>query len=325
MPDLTTVLYAEPLPEDLQAIVRAALPAGWAFNVVQTKERDELRRRVATADFVIVASTKVDADLLRAAPRLKHVQHQGVGYDNVDVAACRAAGMTVGLTPEGTTIGVAEHTFLLILALYKHLREAEGKLRAGGWPVWELRARSFEIAGKTIGLVGFGRIGRAVAARALAFEARVVYYDPVRAPADAEESLRATYRPLDALLGEADIVSLHLPLSAQTRRVIGARELQLMQRHAVLINTARGPLVDEAALIAALKAGTIAGAGVDVFEQEPTPADNPLLTLENVVVTPHISAGTADAFGTKMQAVMANFQRVVRGEAPINLVPELQG
>jgi phosphoglycerate dehydrogenase-like enzyme len=321
---MTTVLYAEPLPADLQAIVRGALPAGWTLDVVETKDRGELLRRVADIDFLVVATTRVDAELLAAAPRLKHVQHQGVGYDNVDVAACRVRGMTVALTPEGTTVGVAEHTFLLTLALYKHLREAEAKLRAGGWPVWELRSRSFEIAGKTLGLVGFGRIGRAVAARALAFDARVVYYDPIRAPADAEEALRATYRPLDDLLREADVVSLHLPLTAQSRHLIGERELRLMQRHAILINTARGPLVDEAALHQALVAGTIAGAGLDVFEQEPTPPDNPLLKLDNVVVTPHISAGTADAFRTKMQAVFANFQRVARGEAPVNLVPELQ-
>src|SRR5439155_16522921 len=124
------------------------------------------------------ATTRVDGDVLAAAPRLKHVQHQGVGYDNIEVAACRERGVTVALTPEGTTVAVAEHTFLLILALYKRLREAEAQLRAGGWPVWELRSRSFEIAGKTLGLVGFGRIGRAVAQRALAFEAHVVYYDP---------------------------------------------------------------------------------------------------------------------------------------------------
>jgi phosphoglycerate dehydrogenase-like enzyme len=317
---MTTVLYAEPLPADLQEIARGELPARWTLEVVSSKDRTELLRRVAGADFVVVATTRVDAELL-AASRLRHVQHQGVGYDNIDVGACTARGVTVALTPEGTTIGVAEHVFLLLLALYKHLREAEAKLRAGGWPVWELRSRSFEIAGKTVGVVGFGRIGQAVARRLAAFEARVLYYDPFRPAAEVERSLGATYRPLDDLLREADVVTLHLPLSSQTRHVIDARELGMMQSHAVLLNTARGPLVAEAALVEALRNGTIAGAGLDVFEQEPPAPDNPLLQLENVVVTPHISAGTADAFRTKMHAVFANLKRVSRGEPPINLVP----
>jgi phosphoglycerate dehydrogenase-like enzyme len=319
----TTVLYAEPLPEDLRPFVRDELPDAWRLDVVETKDRADLLQRIAGADFVVVATTRIDATVLDAAPRLRHVQHQGVGYDNVDVAACRARGVSVALTPEGTTTGVAEHTFLLILALYKRLREAETQLRAGGWPVWELRSRSFEIAGKTLGLVGFGRIGRAVAARAAAFEADVLYYDPVRAPADAEEALRVAYRPLDDLLRESDIVSVHVPLSDQTRHIVGARELALMKPSAILLNTARGPLVDEAALVQALTSGQIAGAGLDVFEQEPPAAGNPLLRLDNVVATPHIAAGTADAFRAKMRAVFANLRRVAAGEAPINQVNEV--
>jgi D-3-phosphoglycerate dehydrogenase len=317
---VTTVLYGEPLPPDLRALVRAALPAGWRLEVAETNDGAELRRRLAGTEFLIVATARVDGAVLAAAPRLRHVQHQGVGYDNIDVPACAARGVTVALTPEGTTTGVAEHVFLLILALYKRLRAAEGALRAGGWPVWELRATSFELAGKTLGLVGLGRIGQAVARRATAFEARVRYYDPLRPPPEVEAALGVEYRPLDALLGEADIVSLHLPLSARTRGLIGARELALMRPSAILLNTARGPLVDEPALVAALRQGTIAGAGLDVFEREPPGAQNPLLTLDNAVLTPHISAGTADAFRTKLGAIFANLERVAAGEAPRHLV-----
>ncbi|HET7767402.1 MAG TPA: 2-hydroxyacid dehydrogenase [Chloroflexota bacterium] len=318
-----TVLYAEPLPVDLRLVVETeidALGGGHRLRVAGSKDRAELLQRVAEADVVVVATTRIDAEALAAAPRLRHVQHQGVGYDNIDVAACAARGVTVALTPEGTTTGVAEHTFLLLLALYKRLREAEGQLRAGKWPVWELRSTSYEIAGKTIGLVGFGRIGRAVAKRARAFEARVLYYDPFRADAATERELGVAYRALDDLLREADVVSLHLPLSAETRHVVGERELALMKRSAVLLNTARGPLVDECALIAALQSKQIAGAGLDVFEREPADPANPLLQLESVVVTPHISAGTIDAFRTKMRAVAANVARVARGEAPQNAV-----
>lgn len=314
------ILYAEPIPADLQAIAAAALPSGFRLEVVPDKVRGELLRRLADADFVVVATTRVDAELLRAAPRLRLVQHQGVGYNNVDLAACARAGVPVALTPEGTTIGVAEHTILLILALYKHLRVAEAAVRDGGWPVWELRSRSFELAGKTLGLVGFGRIGREVARRARAFDARIVYYDPFRAPADVEQGLEAAFLPLDELLSRADIVSLHLPLSDETRDLIGARELALMRPSAILINTARGPLVDEAALTRALTTGQIAGAGLDVFRQEPPEPGNPLLALENVVLTPHISAGTRDAFATKMRAAFANMACVARGEPPLNCV-----
>ena len=318
-----TVLYAEPLPGDLSPVVAEAIEAvggGHRLVVAPSKERAELLRLAAEADVIVVATTRVDDALLAAAPRLRHVQHQGVGYDNIDVPACTARGVSVALTPEGTTTGVAEHTFLLLLALYKRLREAEGQLRAGRWPVWELRSTSFEIAGKTLGLVGFGRIGRAVAARVMAFEARVLYYDPFRVGEAAERELEVSYRPLDELLSEADVVSLHLPLSAETKHVIGERELRSMKRSALLLNTARGPLVDEAALVRALREGWIAGAGLDVFEREPTDPDNPLLRLENVVVTPHISAGTIDAFRTKMHAVAANVALVARGEAPLNAV-----
>lgn len=317
------VLYAEPLPTELQDIVREALTPGFRLDVVASREREELLRRVRDADFIVAATARIDGEVLASAPRLRLVQHQGVGYDNVDVAACKERGVAVALTPEGTTTGVAEHTFLLILALYKHLRTAEGALRAGGWPVWELRARSFEMAGKTLGLVGFGRVGREVARRAVAFDARVLYYDPFPAPPEVERTLSTAYRPLDDLLREADIVSLHLPLTAATRGLIDGRALGLMKPTAVLINTARGPLVDEPALVEALTSGRIAGAGLDVFEREPPGPEHPLLALENVVLTPHIAAGTSDAFRTKMQAVAANVRRVAQGQAPANLVPEL--
>jgi phosphoglycerate dehydrogenase-like enzyme len=175
--------------------------------------------------------------------------------------------------------------------------------------------------------VGLGRIGREVAIRARAFAANVVYYDPLRAAPEAERALGVQYAPFADLLAQADILSLHLPLTAATRHLIGASELKQMRRSAVLINTARGPLVDEPALVAALQAGQIAGAGLDVFESEPLPAASPLLALPNVVLTPHISAGTADALVAKMQACFANMLRVAHGELPVDTVipPMLQG
>ena len=255
------------------------MPAGFRFLVVASQEREELLRLVPEADFLLVATARVDEELLRAAPRLRLVQHQGVGYDNIDVDACRRAAIPVALTPEGTTIGVAEHTLLLILALFRHLLTVDAAVRRGEWPVWSMRSRSVELAGKTVGLIGFGRIGREVARRARAFDTTIVYHDAVRAPASVEAELGAVYMSRDDLLRQADIVSLHVPLTAETRGMIGERELRLMRPHAVLINTARGALVDEQALVRALAEEWIAGAGLDVLAPGAAPARQSLAHL----------------------------------------------
>jgi phosphoglycerate dehydrogenase-like enzyme len=314
------ILYGEPIPADLRAIAESMVPPGFTLRVVESRSRAELLAHLPEAEYLLVATARVDAAVLQAAPRLRLVQHQGVGYDNIDVAACRAAGVPVALTPEGTTIGVAEHTLLLILAVYKQVCVADAAVRAGEWPVWALRSRSYELAGKTLGLVGFGRIGQEVAKRARAFDASIVYYDPRRATAEVEAALGVTYLPLDDLLRRSDVVSLHLPLLPETCGIIGERELALMRPTAILINTARGPLVDEPALAAALAGDRLAGAGLDVFAAEPPAPDNPLLACANAVLTPHIAAGTRDAYETKMRAVFANMQRVAQGERPLNEV-----
>jgi glyoxylate reductase len=315
-----TIVYGEPIPDDLRALAADLVPAEFRLLLVSNREREELLSLMPEADFLLVATARVDEELLRAAPRLRLVQHQGVGYDNIDVDACRRAAIPVALTPEGTTTGVAEHTLLLILALFRHLLTLDMAVRRGEWPVWSMRSRSVELAGKSVGLIGFGRIGREVARRARAFDTTTVYHDAARAPAAVETELGATYVARDDLLRQADVVSLHAPLTAETRGLIGERELRLMQPHAVLINTARGALVDEPALVRALDKGWIAGAGLDVLAQEPPRPDNPLLTRPNVILTPHVAAGTRDAYRTKMRAVFANMQRVARGEAPLNQV-----
>ena len=315
------VVYLQALPPAVLEIVRSQLPPCFELEALREPSRDEVLRRVADADFLLVATTPVTEEVMAAAPRLKLIQHQGVGYDNVDVEAATRRGIPVALTPEGTTVGVAEHVFLLILALYKQLRQAEGALRRGEWLQWVLRPGSYEIAGKTLGIVGLGRIGRAVARRARAFEvAEILYYDLVRPGPEIEQELEVVFCPFHDLLRQADIVTLHVPLTGETRGMIGPRELELMGERAILINTARGALVDEEALYHALTTGQIAGAGLDVFVQEPTPPNNPLLRLDNAVVTPHIAAGTRDALQAKMAAAFANMVRVAQGEEPIHQV-----
>ena len=317
MTDLN-VVYLEPVPDDVAAVVRACLPPGLTLHVRGAHETVEAA--LAGADFVLVATTPLPAAAIAGAPRLRLIQHQGVGYDKTDVAAAAACGVPVALCPAGTSVGVAEHVFLLILALYKQLLRADASLRQGEWLQWALRPQSYEIAGKCFGLVGLGRIGREVALRARAFGASVLYYDPVRADAEVETSLAAQWLPFDVLLAQADILSLHLPLVPDTHHLIGAAELARMRPTAVLINTARGPLVHQAALVEALRAGQIAGAGLDVYETEPLRPGDPLLALQNVVVTPHIAAGTVDALQTKMAACFDNMLRVARGETPRDVV-----
>ncbi|MHB1414988.1 MAG: 2-hydroxyacid dehydrogenase [Chloroflexota bacterium] len=314
------VVYFATVPDDVRDIVAAEVPAGWEFTVLEPGSPAEKTAKFSEADFVLVSTEKITEPMLANAPRLKLIQHQGVGYDNIDVAAAARHGIPVALTPEGTSVGVAEHTFLLILALYKQLLLAHRSLLEGKWLIWDLRPSSYEIHGKQLGLIGFGRIGQEVTKRAVAFGASIAYYDVVPAAAETELRYGAKPLPLDELLRTSDIVSVHVPRTPQTVGLIGAHELGLMKPTAVLINTARGGLVDEAALYRALKERRIAGAGLDVFSKEPPPADDPLFTLDNVVVTPHISAGTRDALITKMKAAFSNMVRVHRGEEPINRV-----
>lgn len=312
------VVYLEPVPPEVETIIRECLPDGFALHVRGPQESPV--DAVGEADFILVATTPLTAEVIAAAPRLKLIQHQGVGYDNVDVAAAAQAGIPVGLTPEGTSKPVAEFVFLLILNLYRNLFVANRTLQQGQWLQWELRPRSYNLLGKRLGIVGMGRIGREVARRAKAFECQLSYYDVVQAPAEVEAEFGIEYAPFDELLARSDIITLHVPRTDQTRGMIGATELARMKPTALLINTARGGLVDEAALYQALASGQIAGAGLDVFALEPPGADNPLLHLDNVVATPHIAAGTRDALADKMRAAFANMQRVAEGRPPRNMV-----
>jgi glyoxylate reductase len=254
-------------------------------------------------------------------PRLKLVQQGGVGYVDSYVTAVRARGVPFAITPEGTCLGVAEHTILLMLAVYKHLAFAHAAMKAGQWPHDDLRQRSYFLYDKVVGIAGLGRIGTDVARRLRGFEPRkVLYYDLFRKSPEVEAELGVEYADLDTLLRESDVVTLHVFLSEDSRHLIGERELSLMKETAVLINTSRGEVIDEAALYRTLRDNRIWGAGLDAWTQEPTPSDNPILQLPNVTCTPHMATGTVDADRMKFEAAIANFRRVLSGEAPINVV-----
>ena len=310
------VFYLSHATLEVYSIIRASVPEGFELVTLERNSDDERRGKIAECHVAIVAATPLRKPVIDAAMQLELVHHQGVGWqDTTDHEELKARGIPLALTPEGTTVGVAEHTVLMILAALKLLPFADSELRQGRFHVNALRPVSRELSGLTIGYIGMGRIARAVAERLRAFGTRGIFFDPIVPAASGLER-----RSLDQVLQEADVITLHLPLTAETRHLIGVDQIARMKRGAYLVNTARGGLVDETALVAALESGHLAAAALDVFETEPLSAAHPLTKLNNVVLTPHISAGTRDALQTKMRALFSNVQRFYRGEPLANQV-----
>jgi len=308
---------------EFYALLHRLCPPGLNLLTLATGEEAERLALAAQADAVIVAATRFTDAHLAAACGLRLVQHQGVGWqDTVAWQGLGARGIALATTPEGTTGPVAEMAVLLALAALRRLPFADAELRRGQWHVNALRPVSRSLAGRVVGYVGFGRIGQAAAERFAAFGTSGLYFDPQGALSTAEEARLGVRRAvsLEALLTEADIVSLHLPVTPATRNILDAAAIARMRPGAVLVNTARGGLLDEAALAAALRSGHLLAAGLDVFEQEPPPADHPLLGLQNVVLTPHISAGTRDAFEEKLTAALGNVEAFFAGRPIRNAV-----
>jgi phosphoglycerate dehydrogenase-like enzyme len=310
---MKNVFYLSYAPDDVYAIIRAQATPGFRLVTLEHDSMPERLEKIATAEVVIVAATPLRKPLLDAATKLEVIHHQGVGWqDTTDHEIIKARGIPLALTPEGTTTGVAEHAVLMILAALKMLPFADSELRAGRFHVNALRPRSRELNGLTIGYVGMGRIGQALAQRLAPFNVRGLYHDPAVPAFGNLESATLT-----RVIAEADILTLHVPLTAETRHLIGEKQLAMMKRGSYLVNVSRGGIVDEAALAAALTAGHLAGAALDVFESEPVKSGHPLAAFDNVVLTPHIAAGTRDALSTKMRALFANLERFYRGE-PLN-------
>ncbi|XWN30302.1 MAG: 2-hydroxyacid dehydrogenase [Devosia sp.] len=310
------VLYLSHGPDALYEVMRQrAEPQLDLMTLTQDCDSERLSL-IGRADAVIVAAYPLTGPMIERAAGLRFVHHQGVGYqDTIDLDALGRRGARLAITPTGTTTGVAEHTVLLALAVLRRLPFADAELRQGRFHVNALRPQSRELAGKTIGYIGMGRIGQEAARRFRAFDTEGLYHDPaVTLPAGEEKRLGLTAAPLAEVIGSADVLTLHIPSTPATRHLINQDKLALMKPTAILINTARGPVVDETALAEALAKGQIAGAGLDVFENEPPDPSSPLMAMHNTVLTPHISAGTLDAFATKMDAVFANLHRFFKGE-----------
>lgn len=314
-----TVLYMGGAPQAHRDVTLSVEPSGFENVWLERDDTpDEVRAKLAEADFIVTGA--ITNEQIEMAPHVKLIQMPGVGYERIDVAAANARGIPVAITPEGTIIGVSEHVILLMLAILKHLTEAHNALKAGRWIHDDLRHTALMLEEKRVGILGLGRIGREVAKRLRGFDVDLVYNDVVRQPPEVEQALGITYLPFEDVLKTSDIMTLHVFLAEGSKHLIGAHELGLMKSSAVLINTSRGGVIDEVALYAALRSGRIMAAGLDVFEVEPTPADNPILQLDNVVVTPHMATANRDSMIKKSQACYANFARVIKGEPPINTV-----
>jgi D-3-phosphoglycerate dehydrogenase len=283
-----------------------------------TLTEDALVVAVADADAMIAGVEPVTARVLDAAPRLRVVARRGVGCDTVDVAAATERGVAVTITAGALTDAVADHAMALLLAVARRVPQFDRLVKSGGWD----RVPGVDLGGKTLGLLGFGAIGRAVARRAAGFGMRVLACD-VLPDAAAAEALGVTLCGQDTVLAESDFVSLHVPLGPTTRGLIGATALRRMKPSAYLINTSRGPVVDEAALLQALRDGTLAGAGLDVFEHEPT-RNRALVELDSVVATPHVASHTVETVARMERSCAEAVLATLHGQRPAHVVnPEV--
>jgi glyoxylate reductase len=312
---VSAVLVTRRLPSSVLDKLRAAADVDLYVGDAPISA-DELRARVADKDALVCLLTdRIDASVIDAAPKLRVVSNVAVGYNNIDVAAARARRIVVTNTPDVLTDSVADFTWALLLAVTRRLAEGERLLRRGEWKGWALDFMlGSELRGKQLGLVGLGRIGRAVAARAPAFGMRVAYTSRSDTAFAGGER-----QSLDRLLNTSDVVSLHVPLAADTRHLIDKRALARMKRSAYLVNTSRGPVVDEEALAWALGQHLLAGAALDVYENEPAVHPD-LLRLENVLLVPHMASGTTETRTAMADLAVENVLAVLAGRPPLTAV-----
>ncbi len=313
-------------PLSAAEVMRELAPPG--FEVVLARPGSpRWSQALPNAEYLVgLGEVKMDDAFYKSAPKLKLIQLLSAGYDRVDIEAARRARMPVCNNGGANGIAVAEHALMLMLAVSRRLVWQHSMTASGRWRGNDVaNVKLYELYGRTLGIVGLGVIGKKVARLAQAFGMSVQYYDIVRLTEDQSDALGVRFRLLGELLRASDIVSLHVPLTPGTRHLIGARELRLMKPTAYLINTCRGPVVDEAALYEALTNGTFAGAGLDVFDMEPPAADNPLFGLDNVILTPHFAGPTWDNQYARFRNAFDNVQRVARGDRPLWVIPELRG
>jgi len=319
---MAKVAMISTLPPEIEHAVLAYAPPGYetASTAVSASLDDKLAI-TRDADFLILYGGDLPEALLRGSPKLKHVQLLSAGYDRIDLNLTSSLGIPVSNNGGANSWAVAEATVAMILALLQRLIDADRYVRQGRWRGDIQGYDTYELAGKTAGIVGLGNIGKKVARRLAPVETKLVYADAVR-DEGLEAELGMSHLPLKELLPAVDIVTLHVPLLASTKAMIGSEQLALMKPRALLINTSRGDVVDEGALIAALQAGALRGAGLDVFDKEPLPADSPLIGMPNVVLSAHLAGTTYDTFFRRAEFAFENIRGIWDGDAPMAVVTE---
>jgi glyoxylate reductase len=313
------VYVTHPLFDDARRLLEANCEAQY-WGEPERPAREEVLRRVKDKEALICLLTeRINDELLNAGAKLRIVANVAVGYDNIDMEACTRRGVIATNTPGVLDETTADFAWTLLMAVARRLGEGEALARSGNWKGWNLdQLCGADVWGKTLGIVGFGRIGRAVARRASGFQMKIRYTDAIRAGEEVEKSLNAEYRDMNGLLAESDFVSVHVPLLPETRGLFDASKFFRMKPTAFLINTSRGPVVDEAALVAALESKKIAGAALDVFEHEPF--IHPGLKRSNVVLTPHLASASVET-RSKMSVMAAeNVVALLKGQRPANML-----
>jgi phosphoglycerate dehydrogenase-like enzyme len=304
-------------------LAQKMLPDGFDLVGVQPHTA-EFKSAMADAKFLLgFGDPSMDDAFYRAAPKLKLVQLFSAGYDRCNVEAASRAGVPICNNGGANSVAVSEHAVLLMLSVSRRLITQHTNVTAGRWH-GNSPPKVHEVRNKVLGIVGLGTIGKKVARLARAFGMTVHYYDIARLKEEEEDALGVRFRLLPEILRGSDILSLHVPLNQSTHHLIGAQELAMMKPSAIIVNTSRGPVIDEKAMTAALSANKLFGAGLDVFDEEPTPPDNPLLKLDNVILTAHLAGPTWESNITRLRNGFDNVQRVARGESPLWVVPEME-
>ncbi|NLR09357.1 MULTISPECIES: 2-hydroxyacid dehydrogenase family protein [Lactobacillaceae] len=318
---MASVLVTAAIPQSALAILKEA---GLEIDVYTGSgliTKEELVKRIVGKDYLITPlSTQVDRDVIDADPNLKIIANYGAGFNNIDAAYARQKGIPVTNTPEVSTVSTAEVTTGLMITLAHRMVEGDKLMRTKGFDGWSpLFFLGHELSGKTLGIVGMGQIGQAVAKRMKAFDMNIIYAQRTRLDPEVEAQFGAKFVNLDELIKTSDVLSLHCPLNDQTHHMIGAPQFKQMKSSAYLINAARGPVIDEAALLTALKAGELAGAALDVYEAEPN-VDDGFKALDNVILTPHVGNATVEARDAMAAIVAKNTVRVDQGQEPLHIV-----
>ena len=319
----TKIVFIPKQPDAILDIAKSLTPPGFELVVVD-QDTPAFYDAVKDAEYVMGLGRPIGGEFFRSAPKLKLVQLLSAGYDRVDIESARKAKVSVANNGGANAIAVSEHTIMLMLSVLKRLVVFHNDVVAGKWRVGNhVDSRVFELHGKTLGIVGLGNIGKKVARLAHAFDMTIQHYDVARLTEDQEDALGVRFVLFTELLRTSDIVTLHVPLDDSTRNLIGARELAMMQKSAILVNTCRGPVVDENALYRALTEGQILAAGLDVLVEEPAKPNHPLFSLKNVTLTPHSAGPTWENWRARFRNGFDNIQRVAAGRPAKWVIPEL--